>query len=151
MPRGRVASTQTDRPRELVHAIVLSNWAVLALLCFLRAAPEVLTFFTKCPDPQILARRDEPIGERGILFRLSAGLPALICSVGVAGILEGTAFEAESTQGRCGPSWSALTGPVDPTSSATVGTSGGTCRCCLAWEPGPVPSKDMRPSAWPTQ
>ena len=70
-------------------------WAVLALLCFLRATYEGLTFFTKCPDPRLLDMRDEPLCERSVLFRLSAGLVALIRSVGVAGILEGTEFDAE--------------------------------------------------------
>ena len=95
LPRGRAESAETDHTRGLVCATLLSEWAVLALLCFLRTAHEGLSFFTKCPDPRLLARRDEPVGERGVLFRLSAGLVALIRSVGVAGILEGTASDAE--------------------------------------------------------
>ena len=76
-----------------MRAIVLSEWAVLAFLCFLRAVLEGMTFFTNCPNSQLLARRDEPIGERGMLFCLSAGLIALVHTVGVAEILEGTAFD----------------------------------------------------------
>lgn len=74
---------------------MLSKWTVLALLGFLRATDEGLPFFTNCPDPRLLARRNEPIAERGVLFRLSAGPVALIRSVGVAEILEGTAFDGE--------------------------------------------------------
>ena len=85
LPRGRAESAETEHTRGLVRAIILFEWTVLALLCFLRAAHEVLPFFTKCPDRRLLARRDEPVGERGVLFRISAGLVALIHSDGVAG------------------------------------------------------------------
>ena len=81
-----------------MRAIVISEWAVLSFLCFLRATLEDMPFFTKCPDSQLLARRDEPIGEGGMLFRLSAGLIALIRSVGVTEILEGTAFDAADAE-----------------------------------------------------
>ena len=94
LPRGRAESAETDHTRGLERAVVLSEWAVLAFLCFLRAALEGMPFFTKCSDSRLLARRDEPIGERGMLFRLSAGLIALIRSIGVAEILDGTALEA---------------------------------------------------------
>ena len=57
-----------------------------------------MPFFTKCPDSQLLARSYKPIGERGMLFRLSSGLIALIRSVGVAEILEGTAFDATDAE-----------------------------------------------------
>ena len=98
LPRGRTESAETEHARGLVHAIGLSEWAVLAFLCFLRAALEGMPFFTKCPDSRLLARRDQSIGERGMLFRLSAGLIALIRSVGVAEILEGTAFDAADAE-----------------------------------------------------
>ena len=67
-------------------------------MCFLRAALEGMPFFTKCLDPRLLARRDKPIGERGMLFRFSAGLIGLICSVSVAAILEGTAFNTTDAE-----------------------------------------------------
>ena len=54
-----------------------------------------MPFFTKCQDLLLLARRDEPIGEHGMLFRLSAGLIDLIRSVGVLEIPEGTAFDVK--------------------------------------------------------
>ena len=87
-----------ERVCVLVRAIVLSEWAVLAFLCFLHDSLEGMPFFTNCPDSQLLARREEPIGERGMLFRLSAGLVFLIRSVGVAEILEGTAFDATDAE-----------------------------------------------------
>ena len=98
LPRGRTESAETEHARGLVRAIVLSEWAVLAFLYFLRAALEGMPFFTKCPDSRLLARRDQPIGERGMLFRLSAWLIALIRSVSVAEILEGTAFDAADAE-----------------------------------------------------
>ena len=98
LPRGRAEVQASQRTRSLVHSIMLSEWAVLALLCFLRAAREGLPFFTKCHDPRLAARNGEPIGERGVLFRLSAGLIALIRSVGVAAILDGTAYHAEHAE-----------------------------------------------------
>ena len=70
----------------------------MAFLCFLRAALEGMPFFTKCLDSRLLARHDEPIGERGMLFRFSAGHIALIRSVDVAEILEGTAFDAADAE-----------------------------------------------------
>ena len=82
----------------MVRAIVLFEWAVLAFLCSLCAALEGMLFFTKCPDSRLLARLDELIGERGMLFRLSAGLVDLIRSVGVADILEGTASDATDAE-----------------------------------------------------
>ena len=91
LPRGRAESAETKHTPGLVRATVLSEWA---FLCFLRAVREVMPFFTKFPDSRLLTRRDEPIGERLILFRLSVGLFDLIRSVGVAEILEGTAFDA---------------------------------------------------------
>ena len=81
LPRGRAESAEIEHRRGLVRAIFLCEWAVLALLCFLRAAHKGLPFFTKCPAPRLQARRDEPVGEGGVLFRLSAGLVALIRSV----------------------------------------------------------------------
>ena len=98
LPRGRAESAETEHMRGLVRAIVLSEWAVLAFLCFLRAGLQGMPFFTKCPDSRLLVRRDEPIGERGRLFRLSAGTIAFICSVSVAEIVEGTAFDAAGAE-----------------------------------------------------
>ena len=95
MLRDRAESLEREHTRELMHAIVLSEWAELALMCFLRVAHEGRLFFTKCPDPRLLSRRNEPTGERSVLFRLSAGLVALIRSVGVAEIHESTEFDAE--------------------------------------------------------
>ena len=40
LPHGRAESAGTEHKRGLVCAIVLSEWAVLAVLCFLRAALE---------------------------------------------------------------------------------------------------------------
>ena len=73
LPPGRAESAETEHTRGLVRSILLSEWAVLALLCFPRAAHEGLRFFTKCSDPWLLAKRGESVGERGMLFRLSAG------------------------------------------------------------------------------
>ena len=81
---GRAESVETERTRVMVRAIILSKWAALAFLCFLHAAREGMPFFTKCPDLRLLTRRDELIGERGVLFRLSAGLIDLIRLVSVA-------------------------------------------------------------------
>lgn len=94
LPLGRAESVETERTRVFVHEIVLSEWAVLAFLCFLHAAFDGMPFFTKCPDSRLLARRVESVRERGVLFRLSSGLVDLIRSVGVAEILEGTEFDA---------------------------------------------------------
>ena len=74
--------------------IVLSEWAVLDFLCFLHAAREGMPFFSNRSDSPLVWSRDEPASERGVLFSLSAGLIDLICSVGVAEIPKGTAFDA---------------------------------------------------------
>ena len=79
--------------RRLIDAILLSEWAVLALLCFLHATRDGLPFFTRCPDPRLATRNGNEPSERGALFRLPAGLLQLIRSVGVAAILEGTSFD----------------------------------------------------------
>lgn len=60
----------------------------------MQAAREGMPFFTKFPDSRLLARSDEPVGERGVLFCLSARLIDLIRTVVVAEIVEGTAFDA---------------------------------------------------------
>ena len=98
LPRGRAESAEAEHSRGLVRVIVLSEWAVLAFLRFLRASLEGMPLFKKCPDPRLLARRDGPIGARGMLFRPSAGLIALIRSVRVAEILKGTAFDARDAE-----------------------------------------------------
>ena len=49
-PFGREASPETHR---LIDAIILSEWAVLALLGFLHAARDGLPFFTRNPDPRL--------------------------------------------------------------------------------------------------
>ena len=86
----------------------------MAFLCFLRAALEGMPFFTKCPDSRLLVRRDELIGEGRMLFRLSAGLIALIRSVGVAEILEGTAFdETDAEQLLTFAEWMDWSGRLD--------------------------------------
>lgn len=65
-PLGRGARPQT---RRLIDAILLSEWAVLALVCFLHPARDGLLFFTKCPDPRLAPRNENEPGERGSLFR----------------------------------------------------------------------------------
>ena len=89
-PFGREAAPETHR---LIDAVLLSEWAVLALLCFLHAARDGLPFFTRCPDPRLTSRNGNESDERGSLFRLSLGLLQLIRTVGVAAILEDTTFD----------------------------------------------------------
>ena len=89
-PFGREAAPET---RRLIDAILLSEWAVPALLCFLHAARDGLPFFTRCPDPYLASRNGNEPGERGSLFRLSPGLLQLIRTVGMGAILEGTTFD----------------------------------------------------------
>lgn len=66
----RVELVASQHRRQLVHAVLLSEWAFLALLLFVRAAHDELPFFTKFPDPRLTARRHEPPGYRGVLFHL---------------------------------------------------------------------------------
>ena len=149
LPRGRAESAEAEHTRGLVRAILLSEWAVTAFLCFLRASLEGMPFFTKCPDPRLLARRDEPIGERGMLFRLSAGLIAFIRSVGVAEILEGTAFDATDAEQLLtfpeGMDWSGRT------SCGSAGTDGVPWLCPQGPTPRSAQPTAPRPSTWPTR
>lgn len=84
------------RQRGLIRAIALSEWAALALLCFLGAARDGLPFVTRSPDARLAARRGHQ--EQGVLFRLSPGLISLIRSVGIAPIVEGSEFHAGHTE-----------------------------------------------------
>ena len=84
-PFGREAVPET---RRLIDAILLSEWAVLGLLCFLDAARDGLPFFTRCPDPCLASRNGNEPGKQGSLFRLSPGLLQLIRTVEVAAILD---------------------------------------------------------------
>ena len=92
---GREAAPET---RRLIDAILLSEWAVLAFLCFLHAARDGLPFFTRCPDPHLAGQNGNELGERDSLVRLSPGLLQLIRTVGVAAILEGTTFDPASVE-----------------------------------------------------
>lgn len=60
------------------------------LLCFFRAFHSGHMFLTKCPDWLLTVRRQEPPGDRGVLFLLSLKLIGLIRSASVAAISEGT-------------------------------------------------------------
>ena len=64
--------------RRLNDAILLSAWAVLALLRFLHAARDGFQFFTRCPDPRLASRSENERGERGSLFQLSSSILHLI-------------------------------------------------------------------------
>ena len=69
-PLEREAALET---RQFIDAILLSEWAVLALLCFLHAARDGLPFLTKCLGPRLASRNGNEPGERGSLFQLSRG------------------------------------------------------------------------------
>lgn len=73
MCRTSTEVASLEHTRQLLCAFLLSEWAVLALLFFLRAAHNGLPFFTNYPDPRLMARRHERPGERGVLFRLPPG------------------------------------------------------------------------------
>ena len=89
-PFGREAAPET---RQLIKAILLSEWAVVLLLCFLHAARDGLPFFTRCLNPRLASRNGNEPGERGSLFWLFPGLLQLIRTVGLGAILEGTTFD----------------------------------------------------------
>ena len=93
MPPGLLGRGATPQTRRLIDAILHSEWAVLALLCFLHAARDGLLFFTKCPDPRLASRIANEPGVRGTLIRFSLTLLGLIRLAGVAAILEGTSFD----------------------------------------------------------
>ena len=93
MPPSLFGRGATPLTRQMINTILLSESAVLALLCFLHVARDSLPFSTKYPDPRLAHWNGNEPSERGSLFRLSPGLLQLIRSVGVAAIVEGTAVD----------------------------------------------------------
>lgn len=88
--------TETDsNQRAPIRAITLSECAALVLHCFLRAMCEGMPLFTHCPDSRLDARRHHPC--QGVLFRLQPSLVALIRSVGIVALFEGSLFSDDYT------------------------------------------------------
>lgn len=74
LPDGQAKARALQRTRSLGHLILMSEWAVVALLCYIIIASMGYPFFKICQDLLLSARRVELVG----VFCLAAGLYVII-------------------------------------------------------------------------
>ena len=130
IPVGSFGRGAAPGTRRLIDAILLPEWAVLALLCFLHAARDCLQFFTSCLDPR-LASQTESSPASGA--RSSSCPRAFYSSSRRSGWppfsrvqpLTRLALRPYSIS----PNGWTVPSPRAATSSGTVGPAGPPCRC----------------------